>query len=132
MPVFTRQVLPSHRRARKARKWLRVMADYEACGLWQSPGIEADLETLPLSAKLVTELQAWSALFPSFDAELDNMGDIHTSEGHQFIKTGLHIAQQIKAELPDYTVLYFDALKAQHASIEGKRLNRTLYEFEIY
>ncbi|MDO8416443.1 MAG: hypothetical protein Q7S87_09555 [Agitococcus sp.] len=103
-----------------AKKWLRVMGDHEACGLWLKRGGEADISKVPLSPALKERLKIWAKDYPYVEA---NQGTAaYTAEG-------LAIAQLIKAELPAWTIVYFDEEAAEGAM--GVSPDRTSYEYEI-
>jgi len=91
------------------RKWVRVMADYASDGLWDMDGLCASAEELPISELLQARLAAWCA-WHDRDCEDYLPVDKRTSEFPvaEFTSEGLAIARAIKAELPDWTVVYLD------------------------
>jgi hypothetical protein len=87
--------------------WIRPMADHSSTGVWLSDGMMTGPDERPVPSALHARIEPWcgwyeqnqSYLFPhertgEFDYEL-------------FSQEGLNIAQAIKAELPEWTVIYF-------------------------
>ena len=83
-------------------KWVRILADYCADPLWGPDGSMESLEDLPVSQDLRARLETWEEWYdlqsldnPEFDAAA-------------FGRAGLELAREVKAQLPDWTVVYFD------------------------
>jgi hypothetical protein len=110
-------------------KWVRVMCDYEAEGLWEMMGAAACLDDLPVSDELKRRLVAWQDWF-----ERDCQNYLPPSQRTArfdvpaFSKEGLSIAQSIKSELPDWNVIYFDEEKARQRRIGDPR---STFEYPI-
>ena len=97
--------------ARRHPKHLCLMADYGAAGVWDQVGKPLDPAKLPLSAKLRERLARWCDRFQeSFDAEIDL---------DSFAVESRAIARAIKAELPTWSIVYFDEAAAARAKYEG-------------
>jgi hypothetical protein len=94
-----------------ANKWVRIMCDYSADGVWARNGGGAMLEDLPVSADLRARIRAWQDWYEKYsypDFSNAPLGfDIDA-----FSIEGLAIANAVKAELPDWTVVYHDEAKA--------------------
>ena len=104
----------------KPPRWVRVMADYGSAGLWDHDGAPLNPNRLPLSSKLRERLTRWCVRFQrSFEREIDL--DAFAAEGHA-------IARAVKAELPDWSIVYFDDAAAARRSYRGPPSN---YETEI-
>jgi len=99
---------------------VRLMADYGAAGVWDHDGEPLNPDRLPLSPKLRDRLARWRARFQtSFDREIDL--DAFAAEGRA-------IARAVKAELPDWSIVYFDEAAAARRNYRGSPAN---YETEI-
>jgi hypothetical protein len=95
----------------RRRRNLHLMADYGAAGVWDHDGNPLDPARLPLSDKLRTRLARWCARFEkSFEAEIDL---------EAFAAEGRAIARAVKAELPDWSIVYFDEAEADRAKYQG-------------
>jgi hypothetical protein len=87
------------------------MADYGTAGIWDHDGNPLDPARLPLSPQLRARLTRWCALFErSFEAEIDL---------EAFAAEGRAIARAVKAELPDWSIVYFDEAEATRAQYRG-------------
>jgi hypothetical protein len=105
---------------RKRARHLHLMADYGAAGVWDHDGTPLDPAKLSLSSKLRARLARWTARFEkSFEDEIDL--DAFAAEGRA-------IARAVKAELPDWSVVYFDEAEAARAKYQGAPAD---YEIEI-
>lgn len=103
-------------------KWVRIMGDYCADPLWGPDGTMEALDDLPVSADLRARLAAWEKWF-----------DLHSLDNPDFDKAafssaGLALAREVKAQLPDWTVIYFD-----EAAAAGKPPGapRETFEYEV-
>lgn len=102
-------------------RWVRVICHYSADGVWNSRGEACDADDLPISAGLIARLRAWQALY---DARTDDESAGAAFDVEPFAAEGLAIARAIKAELPDWTVVYWD----EAAWARGERGPRLQYE----
>jgi hypothetical protein len=94
-----------------SRRNLHLMADYGAAGVWDHDGAPLDPAKLPISPKLRERLARWCARFQkSFETEIDL--DAFAAEGRA-------IARAVKAELPNWSVVYFDEAAAARAKYQG-------------
>jgi hypothetical protein len=102
----------------RRRRNLHLMADYGAAGVWDHDGAPLNPARLPLSPKLRTRLARWCERFQqSFEAEIDL---------EAFAAEGRAIARAVKAELPDWSIVYFDEAEAARAKYQG-----SLAQFEV-
>ena len=86
------------------------MADYGSAGVWDHDGTPLDPAKL-LSPKLRARLARWTARFEkSFEREID-LG--------AFAAEGRAIGRAVKAELPDWSIVYFDEAEAARAKYQG-------------
>jgi hypothetical protein len=105
--------------ARRPRN-LHLMADYGSVGVWDHDGAPLDPAELPLSPKLRARLARWCRRFQqSFETEIDL---------EAFAAEGRAIARAVKAELPDWSIVYFDEAEAARAKYQGTPAS---YDVEI-
>lgn len=107
-------------------RWVRVMCDFSAEGVWHRNGAAGSLDGLPLSEGLRTMILGWQAWY-----ELSDMSDAASAElfdvaAHAAF--GLCIARMIKRELPAWTIGYHDESRSG-AGQPGQR--RDAFEYEI-
>jgi hypothetical protein len=96
---------------RKRPRHLHLMADYGSAGVWDHDGAPLDPANLPLSPKLRARLARWCDRFEkSFETEIDL---------EAFAAEGRAIARAVKAELPDWSIVYFDEAEAARAQYQG-------------
>ncbi len=107
-------------------RWVRVMADYAADGVWDSEGYAHTPDDLPLSDGLRADIRAWAAWYDR-DCE-DGMPDPKPFPLDDFAAQGLALARRVKAALPDWTVIYHDEEKAARVRWEH---HRAAFEYEI-
>ena len=80
------------------------MAEQGSGGVWDREGCGACIESVPVSAPLAARFERWLARYERArddwmrDPEFDYAG---------FAAEGLAVARAVKAELPDWTILYF-------------------------
>jgi hypothetical protein len=94
-------------------KWVRVMADYSSDGLWERDGCMMGREDLPISPELAARHEAWCRWYEDSEFFMAESERTRPFDLAAFSAEGLSIAKAIKAELPDWTVIYFDEGKAQ-------------------
>lgn len=110
-------------------KYIKVMADYCADGLWNEEGmVEWEHPDLNLPDDIIQRLDVWQRWH-----DKDNQDYLEESERTKefdrtaFSKEGLKIAQAIKVYLgEDWTVMYFDDKKYHDAIVD-----RSVYEYEV-
>jgi hypothetical protein len=97
--------------SRERAHHLHLMADYGSAGVCDHDGNPLDPSKLPLSDKLRARLARWCARFEkSFETEIDL---------DAFAPEGRAIARAVKAELPDWSIIYFDEADAARAKYQG-------------
>ncbi|MBS0961217.1 hypothetical protein [Acetobacter thailandicus] len=107
-------------------KWVRIMSEYGCEGIWHRDGCPAFADELPVSEGLRERLLAWAQRYDDYDfppEEHSTPFDMET-----FARDGLEIVRAIKAELPDWTVIYFDESKADYKNCSQPRAQ---YEYEV-
>ncbi|MGJ0532784.1 hypothetical protein [Methylocystis sp.] len=113
-------------------RWVRVMADYSCDGVWDIEGNSCGVEELPISPALVERLGRWQAQYEAIEDALDEENRLRReSDWTNFSAEGLAIARAVKAELPGWTVFYFDEARACVAYLDGKRQRPSAVEYEI-
>lgn len=110
-------------------KWVRVMCDYEADGVWDKEGCGVSADDLPVSAATRAQLRAWQH---DYSMRCDDHHDpaVRVFDNAAHAAAGLPIAQAIKRELPDWTVIYFDWRNIRRP-YSGEQ-DRSEFEYELY
>jgi hypothetical protein len=107
-----------------AHKWVRLLADTSAHGVWSKDGYCCRAEDLPVSSGLIDRIQHWQNWYDAYENEWGLFkGDVEA-----FAVEGLALAKAVKAALPDWTVVYWDAAASERA---GKDAERRVYEYEV-
>ena len=106
--------------------YVRIMADYMATGAWQKDGSVLELSELPIDQKLKQDLTRWVQTYDDFNADTDD------KTWRSWAKRGNAIAKQIKEQLPDWTVIYFDEYAHQNAVNSPITCDRSYFEYEIF
>ena len=92
-------------------KAVRIMCDFCADGVWSAPSIpNSTMDGFRVSDALWQRLQDWQRWHDSAETEPFADPDFDLTG---FVAEGYAIARAVKAELPDWIVLYFD--EALHA-----------------
>ena len=94
-------------------RWVRLMCYFGGDGVWNSDDETADVGALPFSEALKRDVVDWQTKHGHGDVE-------------EFSARGLSLAHRIKAELPDWKVIYIDRSKSR-ADIR----NKDYFEYEI-
>lgn len=110
------------------------MADMLASGVWRRDGCGDIPEALPISPELVAAIEAWQCWYNAEDSRHEagtdwEAGDDWDREG--FASQGRALARQMKAELPDWTVIYYDVAAVHRHGGTRARSPRHLWEYEI-
>jgi hypothetical protein len=116
-------------------RWVRLMADVGAPGVWHRDGTAGLPEALPISPMLGERIYRWQAWYDREEArheagtawEFDDDWDLEA-----FTAEGLAIARALKAELPpDWTAVYFDLAALKRHGGWRSPAERRLWEYEI-
>jgi hypothetical protein len=108
------------------QKWIRLMADHSSTGIWLSDGLMAEPDELPVSLALHARIETRCGWYEQNQSYLFSHEKTREVNYGPFSQEGLNIAQAIKAELPEWTVIYFDEAAYQEtADVNGGR-NPTL------
>lgn len=92
-------------------KFVGVKCDYCCEGIWDPHGASFVHDGFPASEILKARLVAWQAVHDGWfylDIEAEDRGEVLDLDWEEFSRTGYEIAVDIKRELPDWTVFYFD------------------------
>lgn len=110
-------------------KWVRVMCDFAADGLWAKSGGSVGPEDLPVSDDIKARLRKWQDYFERHNQSYLPPGERDTEfDVVAFSAEGLAIAKAIKAALPDWTVVYFDESRCTYGDADQRREE---YEYEV-
>jgi len=103
-------------------KYLKIMCDYTAEGVWTRRGATSPY-LLPLSDELREKLVDWNGIF---DIGLEESG----LTWEQFNAMGLDLAKQVKKELPDWTIYFYDEM-AYPGDEEAEKIDGQPWVYEI-
>ncbi len=87
-------------------RWVRIMCDFSAEGVWHRNGAAGSLEGLPLSVGLQTMIRIWQAWYELSDLSDAASAEVFDVAAHAAF--GLCIARMVKRQLPAWTVVYHD------------------------
>jgi hypothetical protein len=107
-------------------KWVRIMCDFYADAVWNIEGASCDVEALPISRDLALALRSWQDIYDR--CAPDGMVEKTVWDGEAFSRVGLFLARRVKAELPSWTILYFDEHRLSQG---GEDVPRSYFEYEI-
>ena len=113
-------------------KWVRIMCDYCADGVWAKSGGAALPEDLPVSEVLRNRIRSWQAWYE----ESAGQDDGSWVDLAAFAEEGEAIARAVKAELPDWTVIYHNEAKLEDVfklrRVFGRvEVPRSHFEYEV-
>jgi hypothetical protein len=103
------------------------MADYSSDGLWEFDGVMMSRVDLPVSDSLRNRHIKWCDWYEKNDDYLPE-NERSTFDMIAFCREGLEIAKAVKAELPDWQVIYFDESMFDASRSDQ---NRKEFEYEI-
>lgn len=109
-------------------RWVRIMCEYFCDGVWAKDNSPCHASDLPVSVELVDRIRAWQRLYDSKHSSLSVKVWLRWRRS---MDEGLAIAVAVKAELPDWTVVYFDESAMEDALATSVR-PRALFEYEIH
>jgi len=118
-----------------AERWVRVFGTCSSEGIWDKDGCEVGVEDLPVTKELQQQILDWQL-------EYERLWDLYqeveikdwpATNWHAFSFQGLELAKAVKAQLPDWTVMYFDEEKYAESEVDYPRKPklRSYYDFEI-
>lgn len=88
---------------------LRVFPDYGADPVWQPDGM-ADLEALPVSARLRTDLRAWAREWEDLMGTQQNRYTVIDDRAYDaWQRQGARLARALQGELGDDVVVSYEA-----------------------
>lgn len=108
-----------------ADRWVRIMCDFAADGVWDKDGLSRCADELPLHFTILDMIRGWQEWY-EFSDRADSGYPPFDLEAHSAF--GLFIARMVKRALPDWTVVYYDEHKAASLGREGPRRQ---WEYEI-
>lgn len=96
------------------------MADYSSTGVWDAAGINMSLGCLPITNELTTAISDWADFYDSFNDDYSfpyNSPPPRNFDGERHSKSGRLLANRLQAELPDWSVVYFNDAIMEHEYI---------------
>ncbi len=97
-----------HAPAFTIEKWVRVMAGHCCDGVWHRDGSDGCASALPIRPALRERLIAWADRYNACGDHLPPERQA-AFDLEEFSADGLKITRAIRAELPGWTIVYFDA-----------------------
>jgi hypothetical protein len=93
-------------------------------GMWTAEGLLLPFasDSLPIASELAGRLMDWQYRYSQEPDETFDWAD--------FSREGLALAREIKAQLPDWTIVYWDHHKSHIAREQGIE-DKSYYEYEI-
>lgn len=116
-----------HAPAFTIEKWVRVMAGHCCGGVWHRDGSDGCASALPICPALRERLIAWADRYNACGDHLPPERQA-AFDLKEFSADGLKIARAIRAELPGWTIVYFDAAKCDYGNREQPRHE---FEYEV-
>lgn len=115
------------------RKWVRIMCDDCSDGVWNQEGEDDTPEDLPILQSLRDEILAWAAEYDQiFRDEHERDFKVDEPRLRAFGAEGLRLAQEVKRQLPDWTVIYHDtSVWYLNRRSEERDMPRERFEYEI-
>ena len=90
-------------------KWVRIMADFCAEAIWCKDGAGTSIEELPVTPELRDRILAWQHWYDDqCEGYLPPSERTTQFDYAAFSAKGLALALEVKRQLPDWTVIYFD------------------------
>lgn len=116
-------------------RWVRIMGDNGCDAVWDKDECAVSVDDLPVANGLRREILDWqleySRLWDLYH-EVE-IADWPASNWHAFSVQGLQLAKAVKAQLPDWTVIFVDKEKYTECCVDYPKTPkpRSYYEFAI-
>jgi hypothetical protein len=115
-------------------RWVRLMADVSAPGVWHRDGSCDVAEALPISRELMSDIYEWQYWYDAEERRHEagtvfEMADDWDADG--FAARGLELARRLKAELPDWTIVYHDIAAVKRSGGYRAEGGRDQWEYEV-
>ena len=111
------------------------MADYSSTGVWNEYGASMSLGRLPISDELTTDISNWADFYDRFstDESYPNSSSpmFGNFDGERHAKSGRLLAKRLQAELPDWSVVYFDDMTMEHEYIVDQVTNPAAWPVHV-
>ena len=89
--------------------YVRIMADHSAPAIWDISGVAMEYNELPISPDLIYELKEWVKYYNLHNEDWKDEQDRKQDFDYiGFSFRGEELAKRVKAELPEWTVEYFN------------------------
>lgn len=117
-----------------AEKWIRVMCDYCAEGVWALGGSTSPAY-LPIDLPLIARIFEWQKVYEESETHYTDTNPTHDPVYLAWAEEGFQIALEMKRQLPDWTVVYHDERRVPSWEEYGLGnlidLLRPWFEYEI-
>jgi hypothetical protein len=110
------------------------MCDIGADAVWDSEGACCCADSLPISEALRSALRLWQEAYDAAVAHPDDHVDGYFKPGFHLLghsQWGLQLARRVKAELPDWTVIYHDEWVADNLPRNWQEQDRIKFEHPV-
>lgn len=103
-------------------RWVRVMCDLTADGVWDVTGCGRSCDDMPISETLVERIRAWQEWFDREEGNAPISAD-YLWDTEPFGVEGLAIARAIKSELPDDWIVVYHDIRRWNESKESRGIS---------
>lgn len=113
-------------------KWVRILPDYCSTGIWAKDGSNCSYDELPVSDYLKDKIRQWIKDYDLYADDWKNKQFQTWQHNKKFHNDwGLVIAKEVKRQLPDWTVIFFDTIAAENKPDYRYYYDRESFEYEI-
>lgn len=115
-------------------RYVRLMADVLGPGVWHRDGSCDAAEALPISRRLMLDIYAWQDCYDAEEARHEAGTAWETTadwDFEAFAARGLGLARRLKAELPDWTIVYHDLAAVRRNGGYRGGAPRGHWEYEV-
>ncbi len=117
----------------KLNRCIKLCADYMSTGLWTYTGTMMDSSRVPISDDLFKEILDWTEYYDNYANQYD-IGDktiYNAFNVEHFSHWGRQISRRLQAELPDWSVAYFDEMTLTTEFVIDPITNYSLWAYKV-
>lgn len=114
-------------------KCIKLCADYMSTGVWAYDHTMMDTSRIPISDDLFNELLKWTDHYDNYSNEYD-IGEktiYNAFNVEHFSHWGRKISQRLQAELPDWSVTYFDEMSLVVEYVIDPIVNYSAWQYKV-